>query len=1049
MLPLKRKYSFNSPQLDLGEPPTKKPKHTHNLYTLSNSSLDTSTSTQHSQHKFPREVLFVIFKFLGQRELVRGIGYVCRRWRRVSRCGLLWRGLGFPHFPRVNSIEVLTRFLSTVFDGPAPLAHLTFPDSFRSVSEHALKQLRSISPLLSSFTIPSSLPLGDNALRTLAKFPQLQTLDLSNHTQLTDDTIFQIVKEAPFLKCLILDSCLQLTNASLQQIFIHCKYLQGLSIQGCPDCILSNDNIHYLSRRKYQFPALQELSVEFEDMDTQSVNEFSQLFPNMNKLHIHGWRSPSPTKPLSLLVSILPSLSSLTILLSKQIELFSFNLTNPNLEEIRIANCKEVSYLNLQCPRLKSLKMECIDHIQQLELEQNYRMERLSFRSCKFNQQPDFLSQLPINLSSLEIIDATGINKLAIPSCHKLKTLSLVSLRDLEQFSVVGSQVESVAVEMCMKLKKASIDCAKMQRIKWFTMPHRELPKVTHLYLRSKKLEILNLERCINLETANIIAPSLTALNMSRCKKLEQFNMNCPSLGKLALAAPYMQLDLEFADMVTKHCPNLNMLSITDTSYLTDEILEYIVSGLKYIEALVISRCANLKSPRLSSKTVSGVQLTECSEISQFQSNFPSLTKVIFKQCSKLQDSTFDYLSQNSPKLKAIEIENCPRILYPTINQTQLSSMHFTRCINLKQINISSNSIQKFIMIQCPKLSNISIGGRGLPVREMILQSCFEITDNLLLQLCDKIPLIQALVLADCRSLNNPSISSSSLRLLQFANCPRLKTPQIQAPKLETCSFKNCPMITASTTSDLLQTNTSPRNFELVGCSKIDTFRFDSQNTENINIVNCPQLTSLDSLDDKLTLKKVSVVSCSKLDSIQLLGKVEELLFKQCFELSNLSLGQVRAITVSDSDIADKWITVLLNSAPNLNTIRLEACSVKRPFIEHTSLESVTITKCQSMETLFMECPSLRSFELNNCENISVDFVFKLNASSTLGNLKKLVLNRLRCLTTTAVDKILSRCTSLSSLNLSNTGVSAGKLKHYQSRFSQRSIGVVNKTGGS
>jgi hypothetical protein len=557
--------------------------------------------------------------------------------------------------------------------------------------------------------------------------------------------------------------------------------------------------------------------------------------------------------------------------------------------------------------------------------------------------------------------------------------MNLFMCGDLLDISVKCDKLKSMTVDVCMNLQKALIDCPEMEKSQWFSLPQPQFPALSALSIQSCKLSSLSLQRCINLKNVALKCDNLIALNLTDCKFLEQLAMQCPILEKLAVSAPRLDFCSQFADMLAKNCPKVNMLSITNTPSLSDESMEILCSGLQNLQALIVSNCESLRSPKIIGNHIVGVQLCDCTNLHNPVFVCSTMNKLTIRNSPKIQDEALNSLCYTASKLKVLEIQGCGSLSAPCIKLPDMIAIVLKDCSLLQETVLTTPALRSLSIAGCDNLSSIKFTCLNM-LHELQLQKC-KLMDSALFDVVKFTPKLQNVVISSCDYLATIVIPSTYLRNIQFSDCIRLSAVRLYSPILETCSFKNCASLRFSRIEDLwapeVITTQQPKIslLDIVNCG-IDTL-LGQVSVIRLSIVSCAALRQIQ-LGSAL-LDKVAIIQCPSLLSIGLYGSSHtELLVRNCPLLSKSTLARVKTVQFgSCPSFNDETLHNLLmfdsQTGASIKAVLLENCAVSQLFLQHANLQKLSIRACARLVSIICNSPCLELLEVSACGQLDIE----------------------------------------------------------------------------
>ncbi len=347
--------------------------------------------------------------------------------------------------------------------------------------------------------------------------------------------------------------------------------------------------------------------------------------------------------------------------------------------------------------KLQSLHLDC--------MAGGIRLEVNNYPSLKELGLHGYINQLTVeNCSELEKLSATPkyFDNFHIDHCPQLsflelegppfetikKTLDLPSFPKLSELKIYYLALDQLHINNCFNLKKINIYNCQLEELDLSSCAaNLEYLKVSG----NDSLHILDLSRCVKLDSIDVSRNSITQLNISNCKKLRYLDCSYNKLSEL----------------------ELNHLH-----------LEYLKCSNNNISNLDVSSCKKLKD-------------LDCSEnqITKLELNNPLLCTLDCSdnKISKLDVDGYEKLENlicSNNNLLELKVDKCEKLkeLYCSINKfSDLDLSHNSEliyleccCNNLRTINLNKNletfifqvsSLKKLDLSSCTKLERIDIYG--------------------------------------------------------------------------------------------------------------------------------------------------------------------------------------------------------------------------------------------------------------------------------------------------------------------------------------------------
>lgn len=562
------------------------------------------TKKQDHLDSLPNCLLTLIMTYFTQNFLFSHVSLVCKRWREVAKAPPLWDFFDFSGF-KVTTMSDIRNLLLVISPNGEFRGKISIPVSLKRINAQEFKKLRKDFPLISGFYIPCSFDstsLSNSALKEISQFTSLKTLQMFNHSKITDEGIDFLTKKQSNLQNLHLNSCYGLSRNVLSFITERCQKIQSVSFtQGEKGKNLLTDedllNLSMLGRN------LKECNLDLGSISSTTFYQFIQSCPNLEKIQIRG-----PKLESNWIQNLFKNLKKLKeLLIYSETDLNCKTLENDSIEVLQFLKLKNFSS-EILCKNLKILSFEQCEAISDIKIGRHPSIQEFKIRSstCYNN-----LSQV-INSTSILSLELFDLRLPTIDQVHfksdSLKKLVFFMCDQVKELTIDGKNISNISVDLCMQMKKLNIKAPIMEVAQLFILPQNVFPQLTHVEIESQKLTSLNLQRAINLEEATFKCESLDALNLAGCRELKKFPvLECPKLDKLALGSQHLHFSMDCVTKLTNDCPSISMLSISNASKLADECLAVLCDKLKRLQALVISNCISLKSPNLDAPNLKGI----------------------------------------------------------------------------------------------------------------------------------------------------------------------------------------------------------------------------------------------------------------------------------------------------------------------------------------------------------------------------------------------------------------------------------------------------------
>ncbi|EFC43458.1 predicted protein [Naegleria gruberi] len=855
--------------------------------------------------------------------------------------------------------------------------------------------------------------ISDSVLLQIAKMPYLSYLKVSTHHKLTDQGLNEFSILSKRLESIELDYCLGLTQQSLLHLVKNSKHINTISALSNGNIVLGDQELVELSQYGSH---LKELRIDVSNISLPSFATFIKGCRRLQTLFIRGLDCITD-KTLDVIFAELRYIRNITIICESPEKtatnkIFSTTISSTTLESFQITGCETLNISFDHCTNLKKVSIDQCKSLTGLQISNSLLVDELKFRSSNiaYVNLSQLINSLP-KLREFELFDCQSgeTNKTVTFNSDIMRKIIILMCNDIINLEVLCSNLRSMSVDLCANIEKLILKSPKLENLQMFALPQSATPKLKHLFVESDHIQSLNLQKILSLEQIAVKCKSLDSLNVSNLHQLRRLETGpCPKLEKLALGSVFLLFDDHLVSNIISKCPNISMLSISNSVSLNDVSLGVLCNNLPNLQALVISNCQRLWNVNIQSSVLKGIQISDCHLLKYLNLKSENLNKLFIRNCPNVEDSTFDNLSAFSPNIKFVELVNCSMLKSPHLKLPQLVDLHFRECAQLEVPTITSEYLKKLLIVSCTKFSHFN--AQSATLSEILLSECPNLNEANLTKSLSQTENIQAIVFDKCKALRAPQLNLDNLKLVRFTSCNNLVNPKINIRgNLSVLSFQHCDNIKI----EKLSTNIT------------------GQNIDNIEITECKGMTKL-SCD--LPTKSLSVSGCSKLSSLTLSQTIQTILVEKCQALCTIQCPQecrVTELKVKDCEqfssvqfsgpnqdmkilgfsrcprLSDMCLASMLSKCQTLEKARLSACGLARPFINHANLSTLHISHCQYLERMRLKCPKLITLKLNDCQ--ALNSVVFAEASPELKNVT------LKGLSVCASDReLLMRCSNSS-----------------------------------
>lgn len=682
-------------------------------------------------------------------------------------------------------------------------------------------------------------------------------------------------------------------------------------------------------------------------------------------------------------------------------------------------------------------------------------LETLLLRGCKELMK---LPQGIENLINLLVLDLTDTDKLVempfrVGNLKKLQTLSKFivgkdnqfSIRELKDLLHLKGQLSIMGLENVKDVQDARDASLKGK------------PKLVSLDL--KWSEFVNCQNECGMQVLELLQPSKNLKEL----RISYYGGNrfpswpgdplYASIVRVSLHNCYQSISLPSLGRL----PSLKELHIQGMEKVKSVGIEFYGDGLlskwfPYLEVLWFQNMVEWEYWSSPCKANGGLDhefpslrelvIQDCPKlIKNLPSCLPSLVKLTISHCPKLEGSFI-----RLPLLQELNVEDCSKAwLGNIIGLSSLATLRIRSIHDLEylpQVMLKSlGALKTLDASNCSELK--SLWQKGIEPENMLSLEHLRIKD------CSKFVSLIDIQLMNCGDLENLSLKS-----LEIESCPKLVSfpDPVLLSKVKSLKFRNCPALKALPDclleeleiEDCRSITCLPRmpkrlqRLKIRRCPDLKSLpegimqHESSTNTsslESLEIVDCPSLTFFPEDILPLSLKTLTIMDCSKLESLS-----DRLLH------TNASLERVHVwnyaalITLPEFLYSFMHLTELITShcpafisfprlPPTLRTLEIYECvnltSLPERMENLVSLQSLIVCDCPSLVS-FPDGglpPKLVSLEIWDCVNLK-NPISKLNLHS-LSSLKELCIVGVPDISSFPDEKCLQLPTTLTSIFIS------------------------------
>lgn len=352
-----------------------------------------------------------------------------------------------------------------------------------------------------------------------------------------------------------------------------------------------------------------------------------------------------------------------------------------------LKHLKRLQYLHLNCitggislevnkyPSLKELRLN--GYINLLTVENCPELERLSLISRYFD---NFHIDGCSNLSSLELVEHN------ISDTTK-RELDLSPFPKLSELKIHHLALDQLHINNCFNLKKISIHNCQLEELDLSSCAaNLEYLKVSD----NDSLHILDLSRCVTLDSIDVSGNSITQLDISNCKKLRYLNCSDNKLPELELNNPLLYVLYCYNNEISKlnvgnfkelkylYCDG-NNLSELDISECKE--LEQLTCGFNNLSELDVRQNSKLYFIECGGNNLQSIDLSKNQELKDFRCEDSPLKKLDISHCSKLE-----YINIYGSQITTIDISHLDKLNYFKAYWSSLKTIWISK--NFKPIDM-------------------------------------------------------------------------------------------------------------------------------------------------------------------------------------------------------------------------------------------------------------------------------------------------------------------------------------------------------------------------
>lgn len=342
--------------------------------------------------------------------------------------------------------------------------------------------------------------------------------------------------------------------------------------------------------------------------------------------------------------------------------------------------------------KLQSLHLNCIAG--------GIRLEANNYPSLKELGLHGYINQLTVeNCSELEKLSLTSryFDAFHVDSCPKLSSLELIghnisdtTKRELDlspfpklsELKIYYLALDQLHINNCFNLKKINIYNCQLEELDLSSCAaNLEYLKVSG----NDSLHILDLSRCVTLDSIDVSGNSITQLDISNCKKLRYLDCSDNKISKLDVG--------NFKELKHLYCDR-NNLSELNVSKCKE--LKKLACGSNNLSELDVRQNSKLYFIECSCNNLSELNVRHNSRLHFIDCGYNNLRSIDLSKNQELED----FRCEDSP-IKELDISHCPKLEHINIYGSQITTIDISHldklyyfkayCSSLKTIWVSKN----------------------------------------------------------------------------------------------------------------------------------------------------------------------------------------------------------------------------------------------------------------------------------------------------------------------------------------------------------------------
>ena len=291
-------------------------------------------------------------------------------------------------------------------------------------------------------------------------------------------------------------------------------------------------------------------------------------------------------------------------------------------------------------------------------------------------------------------LEMPKLKELYVPACQKLEKVAI-------SLPMEGSQLEVLDISANLKVTDDAIERLITDHPKLRELFLSQMDKLCRPQIRSKTLELINLDGCEGLTFSVAIA----------------IMKSCPNLKYVTLG----ENDRMLEEGVKAFCPLINLLELNISATFQDD--HTINTALAHLPNLRLLDCGNSEY------------------VVRPEFKHPTLEILVVNLCCELEDGVFTNLEEKLPSLKHLSCNHCDSLVRPTVRHSKLELLDFSNCVHI----CSDKKVREWVT--CPALRMLYLGHTQ------------HVTDAEIVLISKTNPAIEELNLYQASSLHKPDLS--------------------------------------------------------------------------------------------------------------------------------------------------------------------------------------------------------------------------------------------------------------------------------------------------